>query len=194
MTGPQLMKSSDRFTPVAFVEKYLRQYVDSGSIILDVGCGPALYRNSTPARYIGVDSSIDSYREVSGDGIMDIVASASELPFSGDRFDVVFVKSALYQFRDTVSALNEFYRVLRTGGRVLIFDYNKRTQKRVQVKEGHNRPCWTQWELMGLVRNSGFRKCELLVPAIKEINIYEKYLRLVKEELFGTWAIVTGLK
>ena len=93
-----------------------------------------------------------------------------------------------------LGALTECYRVLRQGGRVLVFDYNRRTQKRLEVSEGHKRPCWTQWELKNLVHEVGFAECQLLLPLCRDVNYAHRKIRLLQNELLGHWVIVMGTK
>lgn len=162
-------------------------------MVLDVGCGPALYRNCCNAEYIGLDITLAPYagkwpRDV------DIVASGQAIPFADETFDLLMCKSTLYLFPDASEALNEFYRVLKTRGRTLLVDYNRRTQKRLAIAEGAVRPCWSQWRLKELVKNAGFRECELLSSAARNVAAPEKWVRLVLQEWTGTWAIVIGVK
>ena len=79
------MKRSPK--PEPFVVALLQKYVDgAGSRIVDVGCGPAVYRDATDAEYIGVDYRSDPY---GGDSDVDVVAPAEDLPF--DAASVVLV-------------------------------------------------------------------------------------------------------
>jgi hypothetical protein len=60
--------------PAPFVVAALRRYVDApGRRVIDIGCGPGLYRNATSGEYIGVDQTPDSYP---GAGQVDVVAAA----------------------------------------------------------------------------------------------------------------------
>ena len=49
-------------------------------------------------------------------------ADANKLPFPDGHFDVVVTTQVLEYLPDVNSALNEIYRVLRIGGRVVILD------------------------------------------------------------------------
>lgn len=185
----------NQMLPVSFIEYYLKRYVLPNDIILDVGCGPALYRNSTPAKYIGLDITDEPYNEhVNRD--VDIIASALEIPLEDNSIDLIMCKSTFYQVSDPEKALLEFKRVLKSGGRLILFDYNRRTQKRLQIVENiqFERPCWTQWQLKSLVKKAGFNNTELLVAHDAEVNTLIKLLRLFYQEYRGQWAIVTGVK
>lgn len=47
---------------------------------------------------------------------------AARMPFADEIFDFLFCKSAFKNFSAPVQALDEFYRVLKTGGKALILD------------------------------------------------------------------------
>jgi SAM-dependent methyltransferase len=180
-------------TPVPFVVALLREYVQSeDQLLIDVGCGPALYRDATPGQYVGVDLTLHPYGRV--DRHADVVAAADDLPFPNASVDVVFSKSALYQFPDPEAALNEFHRVLRLGGRLLLIDYNRRVQSRLEQTESAARPRWTALGLRSRVRRSGFRDVELLLPAVVQPRGLRRLVALIREELRGQWAIVTGVR
>ena len=175
-----------------FVRQYLRASVAPHQSLLDVGCGPAPYRHWVAGRYVGIDNTDAAYDVAPRQ--MDVVGSGENLPFRADCFDVVFSKSALYQIPDPAAALSEFRRVLKPNGRLLLIDYNRRTQRRLQEAEGIARPCWTQWQLRRLVAHAGFRDCTLLVAKARGCSWPERGLRLLLQEFIGTWAIVSASK
>jgi ubiquinone/menaquinone biosynthesis C-methylase UbiE len=182
---------SGAFEP--FVERLMRRYLGDGERMLDIGCGPATYRRVCPDRYIGSDISD---RNLSADmpRAPDIVAAGDRLPFAAGSFDLVMCKSTLYMMPDPPLALADFHRVLKPGGRLLLIDYNRRVQRRLQ-KALHTRyPCWTQWHVLSLVRRCGFAESRLLAAAHGEMTAAERWWRPLAQELFGTWAIVLGLK
>jgi len=179
--------------PVDFVEYYLRKYTKPGDRIIDIGCGAAPYRKSTQADYIGLDVTDMPYND-SSPRDLDVVASAVHMPFGDGVADLVFSVSAFYHVPEPFTALREFHRVLRKGGRLLLFDYNRRIQKYLKTRENIQGHGWTQWGLQGLVRRAGFQASELLLPFPREVRGIEKILRLVEEELRNQWAIVTAIK
>jgi ubiquinone/menaquinone biosynthesis C-methylase UbiE len=179
--------------PVDFVEYYLKKFTKPGDSIIDIGCGAAPYRTLTTARYIGLDITDLPYNDTSPRDV-DIVANAEDMPFCEEVADLIFSVSAFYHVPEPFRALREFHRVLRKGGRLLLFDYNRRIQKYLKTREAIKGHGWTQWELKKLVKHAGFQHCELLPPLPREVNAVEKFLRLVEEELRNQWAIVTALK
>ena len=176
-----------------FVRTFLRRYGREQDRVLDVGCGPAPYREWVSGEYIGLDVTDQPYRAGMPRRV-DVVGAATALPLRAGSIDLIFSKSAFYLVPDPEAALGEFLRVLRAGGRILLLDYNRRTQARMMAADGSKLPCWTQWDLKAKLKNAGFRKCEILPPTSREASRPERWLRLLHQELFGTWAIVTAVK
>lgn len=176
------------------IERLLRKYASKGSKILDVGCGTGAYRFSTEADYTGLDVTDTAYSEGTP-RVVDIVASASEIPVSDSTFELVFAVSAFYLIPDKEKVLAEFKRVLKPGGRLLLVDYNACTQRYLQDKENVRYPCWTQKELRDLIRTAGFGKTEILLPlAIQMPRFLKSMLIAYNETRLGGRAIVTGIK
>lgn len=89
--------------------------------LLDVGCGTAsflqfLRDRQHQGRLSAIDTSqraIDAAREVADDAQ---VASATQLPYRDDTFDVVVARHMLYHVDNPERAIAEAQRVLRGGG------------------------------------------------------------------------------
>ncbi|HXQ52121.1 MAG TPA: class I SAM-dependent methyltransferase [Stellaceae bacterium] len=176
-----------------FVARLLARFVDAGSVMLDVGCGPAGYRAAVKGRYVGVDITDVPYTPTAGRRL-DAAAASDRLPFRAQSFDLVMCKSAFFLMPDHRATLAEFHRVLKQGGRLLLLDYNRRTQRRLSAREGVPYPCWTQWQLRRLAQECGFRQCGLLPTSERHEGAMWRLLTPVLQEVFGTWAIVTGVK
>lgn len=179
--------------PEPFVVYWLQQYARDGDTLLDVGCGPSIYREASPARYVGLDLLTEPYGSEAQHSI-DVYAGAGAIPFADASFDLVMSKSAFFQFPSPPEVLEEFRRVLKPSGRLMLFDYNRRTQKRLEKAEGAKRPCWTQWGLRKLVRDAGFSGSRILPARAHAPGALESILRPIAQELFGTWAVVTATK
>jgi len=176
-----------------FVVEILNGYLNESHLWADVGCGPGLYAKSVHAQCVGIDKDCDDYAE----GIkrsVDVVSLGDCLPLEQECLDLIMSKSAFYQFPDPIIALKEFSRVLKPGGRLLIVDYNQRTQRKLEIGEKANRPCWSQWELKRLIENAGFGHVELLLPVKRQPHKLIGLPLLFLQELLGSWAIVTAVK
>lgn len=103
---------------------------------LDVGCGTgalteAIADLAQPSRIVGVDTS-PAYLEVArkdlGDRAEFFAAGGDDLPFDDDEFDVVASGLVLNFVPDSLSALTEWRRVVRSNGSVhaYVWDYAER--------------------------------------------------------------------
>jgi ubiquinone/menaquinone biosynthesis C-methylase UbiE len=106
----------------------------AGARVLDVGTGPghlakrAARRVGPTGRVIGIDPSQNAVAAASRhrrDNLAFEEASAEELPFEEQTFDVVVLMLALHHIgSDNVSrALSEIHRVLKPGGRLVVADF-----------------------------------------------------------------------
>ena len=107
--------------------------IAEGDTVLDVGAGngliglAALDRVGETGRVIFSDISaelLDECRQAACEsGRCEFVqASADDLPLADESVDVVTTRSVLIYLRDKLPAFNEFFRVLRPGGRLSIFE------------------------------------------------------------------------
>jgi ubiquinone/menaquinone biosynthesis C-methylase UbiE len=105
----------------------------AGERILDVGCGPGFYVAETLDRVgpggsvVGVDPSaamlaIAGRRVAGRDNVELREGAATALPVDDAGFDAVLSVQVFEYIADTAAALAELRRVLRPGGRVLIWD------------------------------------------------------------------------
>lgn len=106
---------------------------ESLGFALDVGCGTGLLeevaqRLHPETRLIGVDISpamlAQARRKLAGVGQAGWVqALAEELPFADGSFDAVVCANSFHYLRRPLRALEEFRRVLRPGGWLVITDW-----------------------------------------------------------------------
>jgi ubiquinone/menaquinone biosynthesis C-methylase UbiE len=179
---------------VPFVEFYLNKYTNVNYKILDVGCGTAQYRNSTKAKYIGLDATKDDYgKDLPRD--VNVIAKAQDIPFRSNSIDLIFTVGVLYLIGDYEKVILEFYRILKPTGRILLFDYNQHVQ-RILIKNDNKRnlPCWSQHELAELIKTKGFISCMFLPRISKRYHSLFKHVILLYQKLFSSWIIVTGTK
>lgn len=107
----------------------MAQRLVPGGRVLDVGCGTGALLHALPTGYdkVGVDVSARMLERARAKGIEVHRASAAELPFADESFDLVTCVAVLHHLveRPVVrTALLEMARVLRAGGGLLVWDHN----------------------------------------------------------------------
>jgi ubiquinone/menaquinone biosynthesis C-methylase UbiE len=104
-----------------------------GDAILDVGCGPGFFELELldevgpEGSIVGIDASgasiaVARSRSAGHDNVAFHEADATELPLGDAEFDRAFSVQVLEYVPDVDAALAELRRVLRPGGRVLVWD------------------------------------------------------------------------
>lgn len=102
--------------------------------VLDVGTGPGvllreLGRRRPDLRLTGVDLSADmiaaAARNLSsyGERARAVVGDVTALPFDDDSFDLITTSLSLHHWDRVDAAAPELARVLRPGGRVVVYDF-----------------------------------------------------------------------
>ena len=107
----------------------IRKYAPlEGRRILDVGCGLGMYvrafRRFSDQVY-GVDIDPEKVAQAGRELPYLQVATAEALPFPADFFDVVLSHEVLEHVDDDRAAVQEAVRVLRPGGRLVVFVPNR---------------------------------------------------------------------
>ena len=107
-----------------FVEEICRRVTDRRPRILDVGCGTGanLLMLSEYGDAEGVDLSKDALAFCHERGLEKVRLGAAEaLPYDDGTFDLVTALDVVEHMDDDLVGLREMRRVLRPGGRVLLF-------------------------------------------------------------------------
>ena len=107
-----------------FVEDICRRVTDRRPRILDVGCGTGanLLMLSEYGDAEGVDISKDALAFCRERGLDKVkLGAGEELPYDDGTFDLVTALDVVEHMDDDLAGLREMRRVLRPGGRVLLF-------------------------------------------------------------------------
>jgi SAM-dependent methyltransferase len=101
----------------------------AGKRVLEFGCGIGTYvreiRRFTP-HVFGFDIEVDRLHAGLEKGVDGLIAAVGErLPYANASFDVVFSNEVLEHVQDDREACREIVRVLRPGGRAVIFVPNR---------------------------------------------------------------------
>lgn len=110
----------------------MNRYIAPTDRVLDVGCGRGEYLcallNTTP-NAIGIETATDKLHDclLSHPDLRNKVfpVSAEAMPFPADDFDVVIINEVLEHIPDQDAALREIHRVLKPGGRFILFCPNR---------------------------------------------------------------------
>ena len=124
--------------PISYSYK-LHEYLNfKDKKVLDVGCGNGyvLSKYATEgAEVFGIDitdvgvelcSKRFRYMKLNGDFR---VADAEDIPFPDDTFDCVCSMGVLHHVPNTQKALDEIFRVLKPGGRLIVMFYHRNSAK-----------------------------------------------------------------
>jgi ubiquinone/menaquinone biosynthesis C-methylase UbiE len=101
-----------------------------GAKCLEVGCGTGLILSrvdAVAAEAKGIDLSPGMLEHARARGLDVEQASATELPFEDDTFDLTYSFKVLSHVPDLKKATSEMARVTRPGGRVFIELYNRQS-------------------------------------------------------------------
>ena len=109
-----------------------RALLEGDDVVLDVGAGTgllvfgALDRIGTDGAVVALDISVDCLDELRATcddpRVSYLVGSAEVVPLPDESVDAVLTRSVLIYVTDKAEAAREFFRVLRSGGRLSIFE------------------------------------------------------------------------
>jgi SAM-dependent methyltransferase len=148
----------------AILEEFLRQIIkDQRSKIkdpkiLDVGCGTGanLEMLAQFGEAEGVDVSDDALEFCRAKGLKTHKGLAEKLPFENESFDLVTALDVVEHLDDDVAGLKEMNRVLKKGGRTLIFVPAFMWLWGVQDDISNHRIRYTKKQIVERLRRAGF--------------------------------------
>ncbi len=123
-----------RYDTQPFMKKIAEFDKFAGKRVLEIGCGlgtDLLQFARGGADVTGIDLTPNSIELVQKRFRMESlqvdarVADAENLPFANDSFDLIYSFGVLHHTPNTQKAIDEVYRVLKPGGRIIIMLYNK---------------------------------------------------------------------
>lgn len=127
-------------SPVFVVERYFILRALAGwkprGLVLDIGCGPGflaaeISRRYPEAKVIGLDNNREMIniarrtRRHQPNAVEYIKGDAHRLPFADGAADFVVSSLSLHHWADAEKVFKEIKRVLKPGGRFLIFDLRR---------------------------------------------------------------------
>ena len=143
----------------SFVKAICDDFGDRRPRILDVGCGTGgnLKLLTQYGDAEGVDISPDALEFCRQRGLGNVrLGAAEQLPYEDGRFDLVTALDVVEHLDDDVAGLREFRRVLKPGGRILIFVPTFMFLWGVQDDVSHHRRRYRLPELRRVIEQAGF--------------------------------------
>lgn len=169
--------------------KLLRRDLQSGSVVLDAGCGSGSLLFKL-ARFDCMVHAIEQSKEYAGmlynrirsAGISNIAhvkyGSVVSIPYPDSAFDAVVSGEVLEHVRDDTGAIMEFYRILRPGGVCVISVPASPAQWDITDEwAGHLRR-YTREGLVNLFEKKGFIIEDVRFWGFPFVRLYHRFLYL----------------
>jgi len=152
--------------------------IKTKDIILDIGCGVSPVVGFSD-NVVFSDYSYEAMHHLrKKNNVMAVVSDISRLPFKDKSVDVVVSSEVLEHIRDDASALEELYRILKSGGSAVItVPVHKYYWFSDDTLVEHVRR-YRLRSFLNLLKKTGFRNIEV----IKIAGVFERFLTL-----FLTW-------
>ena len=162
-----------------------------GGKVLEIAAGRAEYRQLFQS-YVGTDLPGHPYP---GEGSLDAYCDARILPFCESIFDFAFIVAALHLIPTPERVIRSLYKLLQPGGTLMVFDYTRKTQKRLadSIFESsgvvQNYPFWNERELSALISDAGFDDIKRIVPNGTAVQAIRQLMGRDQR-----WLILKGIK
>lgn len=151
-----------------------------GETVLELGFGPGwglrtIAARTRGARLYGVDQSARMVEQatranevaVSRGRILLVQGSFSPLPWIDEMFDKVLLVNVVYFFDSDGRDISEVYRVLRSGGRVVIYVTSRETMIKWPFAGPETHTIYDRNELFDLLEGAGFRRSKINIRELK---------------------------
>lgn len=173
--------------PTDAIAKFFEKYAKSGDKVLDLGCGAG--RHTLMLAQMGFEVSAIDFAKNSIDFTKELlasngfkadlrVASADDLPFCDDYFDVLVCYGIhMYGDRDFVeNVTNEIYRVLKKGGKAIIQfrskdDYRYKNGEKIEEYQAKSTTAFMDDESGQVLYYFDEKEIKRVFAAFKDIKI-----------------------
>lgn len=188
--------------------------VRKGDVVLDVACGTgdlALAFATGPAsRVLAVDFTYNmlaeaQHKQATANTTVPHyqVGDALRLPIASESVDVVSIAFGIRNVTDPIRAIEEFYRVLRPGGRLIILEFSEPTHRWIRAlyhfyfkRIMPHTASWIAWDRSGAYKYlprsvSTFLDPQAITQAMQTTGFRETLLRRLT---FGIAVLYRGIK
>ena len=152
------------------LSRLVSERMDSIKSSADLGCGSGgmlktLLKKS--AQVIGVDSSskmLDLARgrfQTNGTDVSLRIGQLEHLPLADQEVDFALACLTLHHLSQPTAGLAEAHRVLSSGGRLMVIDFDKHNNERMRRNYGDHWLGFTEEELVNWFREAGFERIKV---------------------------------
>jgi len=139
-----------------------RYFKDVNGKILDAGCSVGNFISLCPERIIGIDVDKDAIEICKKRGFNAQYADLDrQLDFPDNYFDAIYSNQLIEHMQDSLFTMREFYRVLKTGGKLVLFAPNVLRYRFEIFNEYTHKHFFTPRSLEEVTYNAGFRKFKI---------------------------------
>lgn len=147
--------------------------------ICDIGCGKGRFAKALKDDYKNVDiTCIDISNKVMEyieNDFIKLKGALTNIPVESEKYDVVYTIEALEHTLIPENAMEELYRVVKPGGKIIVIDKSKRALERMLIDE------WEQYFDDSFFENvAKLHNCKLKIE--KKFNKFE-------DGFFGMWVL-----
>ncbi|KAM0680345.1 hypothetical protein GINT2_001401 [Glugoides intestinalis] len=180
--------SASRFKPWPFTEKFIKEETTDTDFVLDAGCGNG--RQFMHPNIVGVDFSEGLLKEASKKSNMGLVmADIHSLPFQGSVFDIVLSIAVVHHLcthERRLESLLEIKRVLKEGGRCLLYVWHKEASRKKKFREIGENEYFVSWKgEEDLLRYYCLFDEEMLRNLIEEAGFEIERIKREQESIYG---------
>lgn len=125
------------------IDNWIIEEIDSSSNkVLDVGGGTgritkSIEENLNSGDVSLLDRSEEMLKEASKKNLDNrVLGDSSSLPFSNESFDTVICTDAIHHFKNPEKSISEMVRVLKSDGKLIIFDFTPKSLLTKFLKAG----------------------------------------------------------
>ncbi len=124
--GYEELHKEEQLKKIKLIQEHLK--VNSEDKLLDVGCGTGLITEPWPCQRYGIDPSVKLLEKARQENKIEYrQASAENIPYPDNFFDVVISITAIQNFNDIKKGLREIKRV---GKNKFVLSFLKKSNKR----------------------------------------------------------------